>query len=110
MASTSPLQKNLWVKPMGKYTETINSKRFQSILKVNNEFALKFILPYWGLIGFDFGFINLSNAFLDRLMVPKYHFKTLNKQTAFTHKFFYRTSVSTLKEGDEGPWGCSFKT
>jgi hypothetical protein len=31
-------------------------------------------LTYWGLIGFDFGFINLSNAFIDRLRVPKYHF------------------------------------
>ena len=63
---------------MEKYTKTIDRIGFQPILKVN-EFELKFILTYWGLIGFDFGFINLSNAFLDRLRVPKYHFKAPNK-------------------------------
>jgi hypothetical protein len=35
--------------------------------------ARRFSFPYRGLIGKDFGFINLSNAFIDRLGVPKYH-------------------------------------
>jgi hypothetical protein len=52
-----------------------------------NEFVLKFISPYWGLIGIDFGFINLSNAFLDRLRVPKYHCKAPNKTTEFNDRF-----------------------
>ncbi len=71
-------QKKLWVKPTWKYTKTINGSRFQATLKAS-EFELKFILTYWGLIGFDFGFINLSNAFIDRLRVPKYHFIAPNK-------------------------------
>jgi hypothetical protein len=54
-----------------------------------NEFGLKFILPYWGIIGFDIGFINLSNAFIDRLRVPIYHCKAPNKITTFKHKFIY---------------------
>jgi len=45
-----------------------------------NKFELKFILLYWGLIGTDFGFFNLSNASIDRLKVPKYPFKAPNKQ------------------------------
>jgi hypothetical protein len=68
----------------------INCSRFQATLEAS-EFELKFILAYWGLIGFDFGFINLSNVFIDRLRVPKYHFIAPNKRTNFTHKFFYRT-------------------
>ena len=82
-------QKKLWVKPMWECTKTINSSRFQATLKAN-EFELKFISAYWGFIGFDFGFINLSNAFLDSLRVPKYHFKAPNKRKAFyrTKKFF----------------------
>jgi hypothetical protein len=58
---------------MWKYTKTINGNCFQATLKAS-EFELKFILAYWGLIGFDFGFINLSNVFIDRLRVPKYLF------------------------------------
>jgi hypothetical protein len=61
--------------------------RFQATLEAS-EFEIKFILTYWGLIGFDFGFIDLSNVFIDRLRVPKYFFKAPNKRTAFTHNFF----------------------
>ena len=75
---------------MWKCTKTINGSRFQATLKAI-EFELKFVLAYWGLIGFDFGFINLSNAFIDRLRVPKYCFIAPNKRTNFTHKLFYRT-------------------
>jgi hypothetical protein len=28
-------------------------------------FSYKFILPYWGLTGLDFGFLDLSNASID---------------------------------------------
>ncbi len=63
-------QENLWVKPTWEYTKAINGSRFQSPLDAS-EFELKFILAYWGLIGLDFGFIDLSNAFIDRLRVPK---------------------------------------
>jgi hypothetical protein len=59
-----PPQKNLWVKTIKEIVKTVNSERFQAI-QTENEFELKFILPYWGLIGLEFGFINLSNAFLD---------------------------------------------
>jgi hypothetical protein len=45
-------------------------------------------LLHWGLIGVDFGFINLSNAFLDRLRVPKYHFKVPNKHRYLPTDFF----------------------
>ena len=83
-------QENLWGKPTWKYTKTINGSRFQSALEAS-EFELKFILAYWGLIGFDFGFINLSNVFIDRLRVPKYHFIAPNKRSNLTHKFFYRS-------------------
>ena len=79
--------------PTWKYTKTINDIRFQATLK-EREFELKFILTYWGLIGFDFGFINLSNVFIDRLRVPKYFFIAPNKETNFTHKLFYRTRKS----------------
>ncbi len=74
---------------MWKYTKTINGSRFQATLEAS-EFEIKFILAYWGLIGFDFGFIDLSNVFLDRSRVPKYYFTAPNKRTALTHKFFYR--------------------
>ena len=72
---------------MWEYTKTINGSRFQATLEAS-EFELKFILAYWGLIGFDFGFINLSNVFLDRLRVLKYHFKAPNKRSAFTTNSF----------------------
>ena len=80
--------------------ETINGSRFQAILKAS-EFELKFILTYWGLIGFDFGFINLSNAFIDKLRVPKYYFIAPNKRTNFAHKFFYRTFFFDIFEESE---------
>jgi hypothetical protein len=54
-------QKNMWVKPTWKVTKTINNNYFQTILKAS-EFEIKFILTYWGLIGFDFGFLVLSTA------------------------------------------------
>ncbi len=80
-------QKKLWVKPTWKYTKTINSSRFQATLKAS-EFELKFILTYWGLIGLDFGFINLSNAFIDRLRVPKYFFiAPISEPTSPTNYF-----------------------
>ncbi len=67
--------------------ETINGNRFQATLKAS-KFELKFILTYWGLIGLDFGFINLSNAFIDRLMVPKYFFiAPIRKPTLPTNYF-----------------------
>ncbi len=81
---------------MWKYTKTINGSRFQATLKAS-EFELKFISSYWGLIDLDFGFINLSNVFIDRLRVPKYHFITPNKLTNFIHNFFYRTNTSKIR-------------
>jgi hypothetical protein len=73
--------------PTWKYTKTINDIRFQATLK-EREFELKFILTYWGLIGFDFGFINLSNVFIDRLRVPKYFFiAPIRKPTLPTNYF-----------------------
>jgi hypothetical protein len=80
---------------MWEYTKTINGSRVQATLKAN-EFELKFILAYWGLIGFDFRFIDLSNVFIDRSRVPKYNFKAPNKRTNFIHKFFYRTLMKEI--------------
>jgi hypothetical protein len=80
-------QKKSWVKPTWKYTKTINGSRFQATLEASG-FELKFILTYWGLIGFDFGFINLSNAFIDRLRVPKYHFIAPISEPTLPTNFF----------------------
>ncbi len=33
----------------------------------------------------------VSNVFLDRLRASKYYFKTPNKKTVFTKKFFYKS-------------------
>ncbi|MCK5058673.1 MAG: hypothetical protein KAT34_18615, partial [Candidatus Aminicenantes bacterium] len=72
---------------MWKCTKTINGSRFQATLKAI-EFELKFVLAYWGLIGFDFGFIKLSNVFIDRLRVPKYHFIAPISETTLPTNFF----------------------
>ena len=61
----------------------------------SKEFGTKFFLLYWGLIGQDFGFLNLSNVFLDRLRVPKYNFKAPNK-LAFTISYFPINSFMLL--------------
>jgi len=48
----------------------------QNVLRIfyprMNQWSIQFYL-YRGLTGKDFGFINLSNASIDRLRVPKYH-------------------------------------
>ena len=70
---------------MGRVSLFFNGSRFQATIEAI-EFEIKFILVYWGLIGFDFGFINLSNAFIDRLRVPKYHFIAPNKRINFRNQ------------------------
>lgn len=79
--------RNLWLKSIKQGAKTIINKWFHGTQELN-KFELKFILPYWGLIGIDFGFFNLSNVSIDRLKVPKYPFKASNKRSDFTHKFF----------------------
>ena len=81
---------------MWEYKKTINGSRFQATLK-EREFELKFILTYWGLIGFDFGFINLSNVFIDRLRVPKYFFiAPIRKPTLPTNYFIEPNFIALL--------------
>ncbi len=70
---------------MGRVSLFINGSRFQATIEAS-EFEIKFILVYWSLIGFDFGFINLSNDFIDRLRVPKYHFIAPNKRINFRNQ------------------------
>lgn len=91
---------------MWEYARIINSSYFQATLTAN-KFELKFVLLYWGLIGFDFGFINLSNAFLDRLRVPKYHFRSPNKNSLLPTIFFIESnnvklSLKTRKLDSKG--------
>lgn len=75
-----------WIKQMPIYVKTNKCKGFQDAF-IGKEFEPKFIFPYWGLIGIDFGFINLSNAFIDRLRVPKYYCMAPNKRTNSIGRF-----------------------